>query len=176
MDREQAEVAYLVSLLSPQKPKLSNTNPSSTSTSQRKTNKKPKTKNPNTTPSFPLLHRLTYLFLLLIALIGQIATGTLLLTSQLFPSIFAPEINNNNTLHLTTTFLPRGITPSTKMPSAVPGGLQLLQYDELVGSTAMSLWAVVLFVRSMHGGSKAGIDYWEIGSLILVFTGLAVFT
>ena len=94
--------------------------------------------------------RAVYLGLLIVAGTGQIATLTLLATSQMFPSLFAPEFFG--IFRLSNVFKPAAISSSSRMPSIGSGAFQLLQYDEITGSTAMATWATVLFANTYKSG------------------------
>lgn len=89
--------------------------------------------------------RRLYVVLLVVAGTGQVSTFTLLATSKWFPGLFASGfigvINSSN------VFVPGAITPSTKMPSIGAGAHLLLQYDELIGSTSIALFATVLYIN-----------------------------
>jgi len=87
----------------------------------------------------------SYMGLLIIAGIGQIATATLIATSAFFPDLFSVEFIG--VFNASKVFLPASISPFTKVPSIGSGALQFLQYDEAIGSLAMMIWSTVLFVN-----------------------------
>lgn len=106
-----------------------------------------------------------YVLLLVAAGITQVSTFTLVGVSTAFPSLFAPEFAG--IFNLSKVFIPRGITPSTKMDSIGSGALMLMQYDQLIGSTAIDLWASILFLQARRRARKESI------SPSLVFNGAA---
>ena len=109
--------------------------------------------------------RWVYLILLVTAGIGQISTFTLLATSKWFPTLFAPE--SRGVFNPSNVLLPIAISPSTKMPSIGTGAFLLLQYDEIVGSTSMVIFASVLHILARQNSSS----HRSVGSSIVL--GLA---
>ncbi len=89
--------------------------------------------------------RWLYMTLVVVAGIGQVSTFTLVVTSEWFSNLFTPEFNG--VFNPSNVFLPGAITPSTKMPSVGAGAHFLLQYDELIGSTSMVLFATMLYIN-----------------------------
>ncbi len=88
--------------------------------------------------------RTVYGILLGIALVARVSAWTISVSSMLFPGIFAPTIVD--LLSPSSVFRPLAATPSVKMPSIAAGGLQFLQYDEMVGSAACVLWSAALYL------------------------------
>lgn len=89
--------------------------------------------------------RRLYVILLVVAGIGQVSTFTLLATFKWFPGLFASEFTG--VINSTNVFVPRAMSPSTKMPSIGAGAHILLQYDELIGSISMALFTTVLYIH-----------------------------
>ncbi|KAL8893647.1 MAG: hypothetical protein Q9192_005060 [Flavoplaca navasiana] len=98
--------------------------------------------------------RYIYATMLVIALVTRISTWTISISALLFPSIFAAEVGN--LLKPSSVFLPAVATPSTKMPSIAAAAFQLLQYDEIVGTTAMLLWSTTIYIIAMEQRGPAG--------------------
>ncbi|KAL8762938.1 MAG: hypothetical protein Q9184_001160 [Pyrenodesmia sp. 2 TL-2023] len=98
--------------------------------------------------------RTVYGILLGFALVTRVSAWTISLSSVLFPSIFAPD-----TVHLlnpSSVFRPLAASPLVKMSSIAAGGLQFLQYDDMVGGAACVFWSTALYVsvaerKSVHG-------------------------
>ena len=108
-----------------------------------------------------------YAGLLTMAGIGQASTITLMLTSTLFPGLFAPKFVG--VFNLSKVFLPAAVSPSTKMPSIGAGALLLLQYDHLIGSTSVALWSTVLFANTYrNGATKQSVALMIIGGVIMM--------
>ena len=102
-----------------------------------------------------------YALLITVAGIGQISTLTLLVTSTLFPKVFAAEFQG--VFNFSNVFIPVAVSPSTKMPSIGSGALLLFQYDELIGSTSIALFSTVMYACARQ---KTKTDQ-GIGSLIV---------
>ena len=117
--------------------------------------------------------RITYAFLLIFAGVSHIAAGTLTATSMMFPSIFAAEYVE--AFDFAKVHVPAAITPATKMPSIGSGAFMLLQYDEIVGSTAVLLWASFMYVRAHHqlNTTKDWLQNTVIFTLVTVVAGPA---
>lgn len=115
--------------------------------------------------------RQLYLVLLVFAGIGQISTLTLLATSKLFPTLFAPEFVD--VFNLSDVFVPSAISPSSKAPSIGAGAHLLLQYDEYIGSTSMVLFTTVLYLSAYQTSrSYSNIALLAMrGIAILILTG-----
>lgn len=113
--------------------------------------------------------RILYVGLLIIAGFGQAATATLLATSTFFPNLFALEFKG--AFNPSKVFLPAAVSPSIKMPSIGCGANLLLQYDELIGSGAMVLWSITLFMivyrKSRSDQSEASLIAYGIMAMFL---------
>lgn len=105
--------------------------------------------------------RQLYLMLIIVAGIGQVSTLTLIATSQLFPALFAPQFIG--VFNFSNVFVPRAFSSSTKMPSIGAGSFLLLQYDELIGSTSMALFATTMYVSAY----RRIISHSNLASLVL---------
>lgn len=101
--------------------------------------------------------RLVYAFLVLIAGLTHIATMTFLATSVLFPRIFA--VNFAGKFDPSAVFRPVALTSSTKISSLGSGTLMLIQYDEMIGSLAMAIWAVFMLTKKMREKKKFDTPY-----------------
>ena len=107
--------------------------------------------------------RLVYVLVLAVAGITRISLITLCLTSKLFPALFAPDFRG--ILDPSKVLIPQSFLSSTKMPSIGAGAFQLLQYDEMIGSTALVLWSVALYANTYK--STANIDGMMISKMLL---------
>ncbi|CAF9922253.1 hypothetical protein IMSHALPRED_005637 [Imshaugia aleurites] len=111
--------------------------------------------------------RVLYAGLLTTAGIGQASTMALMATSKFFPGLFAPEFVG--VFNPSKVFLPIATSPSTKMPSIGAGALLLLQYDQLIGSTAMCLWSTILFVNTYRNGvTNQSVVVMIVGGIIMM--------
>lgn len=90
--------------------------------------------------------RLVYTFFLTLAGISHISTGVLMLTSMMFPGLFAPEAVG--IFNLPKVAIPVTMTASFEVSSIGEGSLLLFQYDNMIGSAAMVLWATVMYIRA----------------------------
>ena len=102
--------------------------------------------------------RFVYGFLLVTASTTQISALTVTATSMLFPALFAPGFRG--IFNPSKVLVPLGVTPSAKMSSVGSGNLQLLQYDEMISSTAMVLWASTLLVSAYKSTKNKKFDRW----------------
>ncbi|KAL8825547.1 MAG: hypothetical protein Q9191_004344 [Dirinaria sp. TL-2023a] len=107
--------------------------------------------------------RLVYVFAIVVAGVTRISMITLSLTSIIFPALFAPDYRG--ILHPSNVLIPQSFLASTKMPSIGAGAFQLLQYDEMVGSTALVLWSVALYTNTYK--QAANIDGSMISKMLL---------
>ena len=114
--------------------------------------------------------RQIYVMLLIIAGIGQISTITLLASSKWFPKLYVSEYQG--VFDPSDVFVPAGTSPSTKMPSIGSGALQLLQYDQLIGSTSMVIFTSIMYIRA-YQTSKTRVD---IGALVMRGFAAAIVT
>ena len=87
-----------------------------------------------------------YSVLLVMAGVPHILSAALTITSMIFPSIFAPEYVGM--FNLSKVAIPSTVMASTKMPNIGSGAYLLLQYDEMIGSTAVVLWASFMWTRA----------------------------
>lgn len=101
--------------------------------------------------------RSLYIFLVSIAGMTHIATMTLLATSKWFPRLFA--IEHAEVFNPSKVFWPVASSSSTKMSSIVSGTLMLIQYDEIISSLAIVLWAVFMFTKVMSQKKKFETTY-----------------
>ena len=90
--------------------------------------------------------RFVYTFLISAAGTSQIVTGAMMLTSISFPTLFAPEFPGP--FDPSKVAIPTAVTSSVKATSIGEGTHLLLQYDQMVGSTAILVWAWFLFVNA----------------------------
>ena len=109
--------------------------------------------------------RLVYVFVLGVAGVTRITVIMLSLTSKLFPEIFAPGYRGM--FDPSNVFVPKSFLPSTKMSSIGAGAFQLLQYDEMVGSTALAIWSIALYANTYK--QTANIDSIVVSKMLLAF-------
>jgi len=100
--------------------------------------------------------RSVYIFALAIAGVTHVTAVMLSMTSMLFPALFAPQFRGE--LNPSNVFLTQSFFASKSISSIGAGALQLLQYDDMVGSVALQLWAVALYLNSNSRTSK--VDSW----------------
>lgn len=96
--------------------------------------------------------RSVYVFALAIAGVTHISMVMLSMTSILFPALFAPKFRGE--LDPSNVFLTKSFFASKPISSIGVGAFQLLQYDDMVGSIALQLWALALYVKTNKRISK----------------------
>ncbi|MCJ1300474.1 hypothetical protein MMC08_003271 [Hypocenomyce scalaris] len=110
-----------------------------------------------------------YLFALILSGFTHISAMTLTATSKFFSGLFAPEYVG--IFNPSRVFFPRTISTATQMPSIGHGTLMLLQYDGLIGSASLLIWASALFVRAY--GRRRIFDRWlSLVAANVLLTGL----
>ena len=97
--------------------------------------------------------RAVYTFLLAAAGITHVSTIALMATSKFFTGFFASEFIG--ILNPSKVFLPQSIKASTKVSSLGDGAFLLLQYDFIVGSAALALWASALYITTYSSMKKS---------------------
>ncbi|KAL8991770.1 MAG: hypothetical protein Q9169_007664 [Polycauliona sp. 2 TL-2023] len=114
--------------------------------------------------------RKVYATTLAIATVTRISTWTISISAVVFPSIFASEMSG--LLKPLSVFIPSAATSSAKMPSIAAAAIQLLQYDEIISSTAMQIWSAALYLNIAGRRGPAG---WAsliiVGAVIEAFAG-----
>jgi len=113
--------------------------------------------------------RSVYIFVLAIAGVTHVTTVMLSVTSMLFPALFAPQFRGE--LDPSNVFLTQSFFASKPVSSIGAGAFQLLQYDDMVGSIALQLWAVALYLNTSLRTSK--LDSW---TAIKVFSAFVAST
>lgn len=116
--------------------------------------------------------RCVYITLLIIAGVNQLSTLTIVVLSELFPSIFASSYVG--AFNLSKVFMPQGITPATKMSTIGDGTLMLLQYDNYTGSFSIALWATFLIVQRYQNQQRDMAKHIQLvfyGFVTLALTG-----
>jgi hypothetical protein len=86
--------------------------------------------------------RLVYSVLFYTSLTTHLGCLAVSALSMAVPDIFGAEYKGG--FNFSSVLLPAAITGSSKVPNLSAGALLLLQYDEIVGSTAMLLWAMFM--------------------------------
>lgn len=114
--------------------------------------------------------RSVYIFALAIAGVTHITTVMLSMTSMLFPPLFAPQFRGQ--LDPSNVFLTQSFFASKPMSSIGAGALQLLRYDDMLGSIALQLWAVALYLNTNLRTSKA--NSWTAMKVVSAFVGSTV--
>lgn len=113
--------------------------------------------------------RYVYLFALILAGSTHISAMTLATTSKLFPGLFAAEYVG--VFNPSKVFFPNTISMTTQMSSIGHGALLLLQYDGLLGSASLVLWASALFVRAYS--RRQTFDWWlSFAAMVVLLTAL----
>lgn len=100
--------------------------------------------------------RYVYLFALILSGFSHISAMTLAATSKFFPGLFAPQYVG--VFNPSNVFFPSTISMTTQMSSIENGVLLLLQYDGLIGSASLVIWASAVFVRAY--GRRRPFDQW----------------
>ena len=96
--------------------------------------------------------RVVYIFMLTMAASTHLATLTLLFTSRFFPALFAiPFIG---IFKPASVFWPVTMSVSHQVSSIGSGAMLMIQYDEIIGSVAVVLWALFLLTTAFHRSSK----------------------
>ena len=116
--------------------------------------------------------RFVYIVLIITAGVNQLSTLSIVALSEFFPSMFATRFVG--AFNFSKVFLPKGITPATKMPTIGDGTLLLLQYDNYTGSFSIALWATVLFLQNYRSQQKKNMNYTDLlfyGFVALALTG-----
>lgn len=101
--------------------------------------------------------RAVYVSILAIAGSTHIMTVTLLAALKIFPDLFAAKFDGM--LSPSAVFWPTAFSSSTKMTSIGSAALLQLQFDEIIGSAAVALWATVLFARELRKNKKVRKTY-----------------
>lgn len=91
--------------------------------------------------------RAVYVSILAIAGSTHLVTMTLLATLKVFPDLFGAIFDG--TLSPSAVFWPIAFSPSIKMMSIGSAALLQLQFDEIIASAAVALWAAVLLEREL---------------------------
>ncbi|MCJ1477789.1 hypothetical protein MMC13_006462 [Lambiella insularis] len=114
--------------------------------------------------------RVVYGILFVVAAVGQIGTATLSLASLLFPGLFASKyVGVFDPLKVAVS---AALTPSAQVASVGAGSLMLLQYDEMVGSTAVLLWASFMYANA-KSQNKTFSSWGQMALLVTLLTVLA---
>ena len=113
--------------------------------------------------------RSVYMFLLAIASITHISALTVTATSMLFPDLYTQKYRG--VFDFSMVFAPMAVTPSIQPSSVGSGAFLLIQYDEMVGSTAVVLWAATLFVQANKYSKGEQYDQW-----LALAVGIPLFT
>lgn len=113
--------------------------------------------------------RRTYAFALSCAVIPRIAAWALSLTVLAFPTLF-PE-NVAAEIHPLRVFVNRllWLSPLVQVTSVGEGALWFLQWDDLIGSTALLLWALALY-KAAHQQASVEIRWTELGSKVVLLS------
>jgi len=87
-----------------------------------------------------------YIILVLFAGISHVVPMALIVTSSMFPGLL--PANYAQAFTFSRVILPAAMTSKTQMSSVGSGALLLLQYDEIIGSTAVLLWALLALLQA----------------------------
>ncbi|MCJ1245359.1 hypothetical protein MMC30_002563 [Trapelia coarctata] len=112
-----------------------------------------------------------YTILGAVAAISHIAPMALTVTSSIFPGLLPAEYGE--AFKFSTVMVPAAITSATQMSTIGLGAFMLLQYDEIVGSTAVLFWALFMFLQACnwyHVPRPGAGAFWRL-ALFTVLTG-----
>lgn len=113
--------------------------------------------------------RRTYAFALACAVILRIAAWALSLTALAFPTLFPENVAAElHPLRVFVNTLPR-LSPSVQVTSAGEGALWFLQWDDLIGSTALLLWALALY-KAAHQQVSVELRWAELGWKVVLLS------
>ena len=110
--------------------------------------------------------RIVYIFLLTLAATTHIATLTICFASTFLPDLLAPGFGG--VFSLSNVFWPRTISASHKMSSIGAGAVLMIQYDEILGSLAVVLWAFFLFATAFNKHKKVDTAF------VLIFNCITI--
>ena len=96
--------------------------------------------------------RAVYIFILCVSASAHIATLTLLFTSKFFPALFAAPFTG--VFNPVNVFWPVAMSTSYQMSSIGSGAMMLIQFDEIIGSVAVVLWALFLSTTMFRRSSS----------------------
>lgn len=114
--------------------------------------------------------RVFYLAILAIAALTHLSTFYLVAMAYLLPADDVGEYKD--AWSFSNIFIPASITPSFKVNSIGEGAHLMMQYDEIIGNSAVLVWAFALFVTAPPGKlqlSQAQLSAF--GLVLLIVTG-----
>jgi len=89
-----------------------------------------------------------YTILTLVAVVSHIVPMALTVTSSLFPGLL--PAGYGEAFSFSKVMIPAATNSATQMSTIGSGAFILLQYDEIIGSTAMLLWALFIFLQACN--------------------------
>ena len=114
--------------------------------------------------------RMFYLAILAIAALTHLSTFYLIAMAYLLPAGDAGEYKDAWTF--SNVFIPTASTPGFKVNNIGEGAHLMMQYDEIIGNSAVLVWAYALFVTAPSGKlqlSQAQLSVF--GLILLIVTG-----
>lgn len=117
-----------------------------------------------------VVFRLVYMFLLTLVGVSHIFAVILMLTSKMFPGLLSPGVVG--IFDPSKVAIPIALTTFSKVSSVGEGTHLLFQYDNMVGSAAMALWATVIYLRACKQNKTTP----SLARLIVQVVSLIIFT
>ena len=120
--------------------------------------------------------RVFYLAILTVAALTHLSTLYLMAMAYLLPVSDVGEYKD--AWNFSNVFIPAASTSSFKVNSIGEGAHLLMQYDEIIGNSAVILWALALFITAPPGKLQLSQAQTSVFALVLVIVtgpiGLAV--
>ena len=116
--------------------------------------------------------RVAYSFSLGLMVVSRIVAFTVSFAATFFPMVFSGSYAES--FSFWSVYVPATISSATQVSSIGEGFFLLLQYDELVGSASVLVWATLLWISGSNSYSFAQrITAFVQWSLLLLLTGSA---
>lgn len=117
-----------------------------------------------------IARRVFYLAILAIAALTHLSTFYLIAMAYLLPAGDVGEYKD--AWSFGNVFIPAGSTPNFKVNNIGEGAHLMMQYDEIIGTSAVIVWAFALFITAPPGKLQlTQAQLLVFGSVILMVTG-----
>lgn len=114
--------------------------------------------------------RVFYLAILTVAALTHLSTFYLIAMAYLLPAVDVGEYRDAWSFR--NVFVPAASTPSFKVNNIGGGAHLLMQYDEIIGNSAVLVWAFALFVTAPPGKLQLSqAQLLVFGLILLIVTG-----